>query len=255
MCWLLSHLVKRVGRWKKFWFVISILMTAIPLLAIKESPYLLNIIMHQPMPEWWLVPVGIAFWSMQLIAYSVDIYKDEIEPEKNFLKFLLFVSFFPQIIQGPIPRYAQLSGQLTEGKRFDECKFVKGFMLVLWGFFLKLCIADKAGIIVDTVFNNYPAYCGMYVLVAGVLYSLQLYANFLACTSITQGISGLFGISIISNFNHPYFSASIKDFWRRWHISLSSWLRDYVYIPLGGSRKGRLRKFINLLIKLTATRY
>lgn len=237
-----------MGGGRKLCLVITILITTIPLLAIKELPYVRNIIMHEPMPEWWLVPVGIAFWSMQLIAYAVDIYKGEIDPEKNFLKFLLFVSFFPQIIQGPIPRYAQLSNQLTEGNRFDECKFVKGFMLILWGFFLKLCIADKAGIIVDTIFNNYPAYCGMYVLVAGVLYSFQLYADFLAYTSFAQGISGLFGINIISNFNHPYFSTSIRDFWRRWHISLSSWLRDYIYIPLGGNRKGKLRKYINLLI-------
>lgn len=121
-------------------------------------------------------------------------------------------------------------------------------MLILWGFFLKLCIADKACIIVDTVFNSYPTYRGMYVLVAGVLYSFQLYADFLACTSFAQGIAELFGIDIISNFNHPYFSTSIKDFWRRWHISLSSWLRDYIYIPLGGNRKGEVRKYTNLLI-------
>lgn len=250
ICWLLSHLMKKIkgeGR-RKLCLVISILFTAIPILAIKMFPYVNNIAIHKPMPEWWLVPVGIAFWSMQLIAYTVDVYKDEINPEKNFLKFLLFASFFPQIIQGPIPRFAQLSAQLTEGNRFDENKFVKGFMLILWGFFLKLCIADKAGVIVDTVFNNYPAYCGMYILVAGVLYSLQLYTDFLACTSFAQGISGLFGINIINNFNHPYFSTSVKDFWRRWHISFSYWLRDYVYIPLGGSRKGKIRKFINLLI-------
>lgn len=247
ICWLLSHLIQKTNKWKKFWLVISISMIAIPLLMIKEMPYISDRI-HISVPGWWLVPVGIAFYSMQLIAYTVDVYKGEIDSEKSFLKFLLFVSFFPQIIQGPIPRYAQLSDQLTQGNRFDERKFVKGFMLILWGFFLKLCIADKASVIVDTVFNNYPTYQGMYILVAGMLYSFQLYADFLACTSFTQGISGLFGIDIISNFNHPYFSTSIKDFWRRWHISLSSWLRDYVYIPLGGSKKGKIRKYCNLLI-------
>ena len=121
-------------------------------------------------------------------------------------------------------------------------------MLVLWGFFLKLCVADKAGIVVDAVFDSYPTYQGMYVLLAGVLYSFQLYADFLACTSFAQGIAALFGIELVDNFYHPYFATSIKDFWRRWHISLSSWLRDYIYIPLGGNRKGKLRKYSNLLL-------
>ena len=121
-------------------------------------------------------------------------------------------------------------------------------MLILWGFFLKLCIADKAAVIVNAVFDNYPTYKGMFVLVAGVLYSFELYTDFLACTTFAQGMSGMLGIEIIDNFNHPYFAESVKDFWRRWHISLSSWLRDYIYIPLGGNRKGKIRKYLNLMI-------
>lgn len=248
LCWLLGNFIGKDTKRKKFWLIISILITALTLFMIKESTFIFGTIMHKPMPDWWLVPVGVSFYSMWLIAYVVDIYKGKTDPEKNLFKFLLFVSFFPQIIQGPIPRHNQLAHQLTEGHRFDEQRFVKGFMLILWGFFLKLCIADKAGVIVDTVFNNDQAYHGMYVLAAGVLYSFQLYADFSACTSFVQGMSGLFGIDIINNFNHPYFSISIKDFWRRWHISLSSWLRDYIYIPLGGNRKGKIRKYINLLI-------
>ena len=121
-------------------------------------------------------------------------------------------------------------------------------MLILWGFFLKLCIADKAAIVVNMVFDNYPLYSGIYVLVAGILYSFQLYTDFLACTTLAQGVAGLVGIQLMDNFRRPYLATSVKDFWRRWHISLSSWLRDYIYIPLGGNRKGTLRKYVNLLI-------
>lgn len=185
---------------------------------------------------------------MQLIAYTVDIYREKADPESNFAKFLLFVSFFPQIIQGPIPRYNQLAPQLVSGHRFDEAKFVKGFMLILWGFFLKLCIADKAAVIVNAVFDQFPTYQGTYVLVAGILYSFQLYADFLACTSFAQGAAELVGIELINNFQRPYFSKSVKEFWRRWHISLSSWLKDYIYIPLGGNKKGTVRKYLNLLL-------
>lgn len=125
---------------------------------------------------------------------------------------------------------------------------MNGIQLIIWGFFLKFMIADKASIIVSTVFNNFATYNGLYVWIAAILYSLQLYTDFLACVTLSQGISLLFGISIDDNFQRPYFATSVKDFWRRWHMSLSSWLRDYVYIPLGGNRKGTCRKNINLLI-------
>jgi len=248
ICWICSQFMKQNNKYKKFLLIISVCITACPLLVIKEAPFINSTIIHKSLPEWWIVPVGIAFFSLQLIAYAVDVYKGKVNAAPNFFKFLLFVSFFPQIIQGPIPRYGQLSEQLTAANKFDEKSFVKSFMLIIWGFFLKLCIADKAGIIVNLVFDNYPTYCGMYVLIAGILYSFQLYADFLACTTLAQGIAGLFGINVINNFARPYFSDSIKDFWRRWHISLSSWLRDYIYIPLGGNKKGKVRKYVNLII-------
>lgn len=185
---------------------------------------------------------------MQIIEYLADIYSGKIKAQRNPFKYALFISFFPQIIQGPIPRYSQLSDQLLKGRRFDAEIFVKGFMLIIWGFFLKLCIADKAGIVVNRVFDSFPTYQGIYVIIAGVLYSIQLYADFLSCTSLAQGVSNLFGINLVDNFMHPYFAVSVKDFWRRWHISLSSWLRDYVYIPLGGNRKGTFRKHIHMLL-------
>lgn len=246
ICWLLSLLMQKQKKRKRFWLVLALLAAALPLLLVKEAPFAVQLL-HKALPSWWVAPVGIAFYSLQLIAYTVDVYKGKTVPEQNPFKFLLFVSFFPQIIQGPIPRYNQLAPQLLEGHRFDEDTFVKGGMLILWGFFLKLCIADKAGIYVDQVFDQFPTYQGAYVLLAGVLYSIQLYTDFLACTSFAQGIAELYGIRLIDNFWHPYFATSIKDFWRRWHISLSSWLRDYIYIPLGGNRKGKGRKYINLL--------
>ena len=248
LTWLFSILMERNAGHRKVYLAVAVLTDAAMLLFIREFPFVYETVTHKESPSWLIVPVGISFWAMQLISYSVDVYKGIIKAERNFFRFLLFSSFFPQIIQGPIPRYSQLSDQLTEGHRFDEHKFVKGFMLILWGFFLKLCIADKAGIAVDTVFDNNAAYRGMYVLVAGILYSIQLYADFMSCTSLAQGVAGLFGINIIDNFMRPYFAVSIKDFWRRWHISLSSWLKDYIYIPLGGNRNGKVKKYINIFL-------
>ena len=248
LSWLFSLLMERYVKYKRIFLTAAVFVSASILLLIREVPYVCETVMHRASPAWLLVPVGISFFSMQLISYNVDVFKERIKAERSYFRFLLFASFFPQIVQGPIPRYSQLSDQLTEGHRFDERTFVKGFMLILWGFFLKLCIADKAGIVVDTVFDDHTAYRGMYVLVAGILYSIQLYADFMACTSLAQGIAALFGINITDNFMRPYFAVSVKDFWRRWHISLSSWLRDYIYIPLGGNRKGKVRKYINILI-------
>lgn len=193
-------------------------------------------------------PLGISFFTLQVMAYLFDVAKQKSPAEHNFFKYLLFISFFPQIVQGPIPRYGTLQKQLVEGHSFQEKGFVKGCMLIIWGFFLKMMIADKAGIVVDCVFEHHEMYQGSYVLVAGVLYSIQLYADFSGCVSISKGVAALFGIRLQDNFRQPYFSTSIKEFWQRWHISLSSWLRDYVYIPLGGNRKGKLRKYVNLFI-------
>lgn len=197
-------------------------------------------------PIGFIIPMGISFYTLELIAYMVDVYKEKVKATANPLKFLLFVSFFPHIVQGPIPRYEKLSDQLFEGHLFSEDDFMHGILYIAWGFFLKLMIADKAAVVVNPIFNDYMIYRGSYVLIGGMLYSIQLYADFSACICISKGVSKLFGINLDDNFNHPYFAVSIKDFWRRWHISLSLWLRDYIYIPLGGSRCSRVRKYINL---------
>ena len=232
---------------KKLILFLILILTSAPLLAIKEGNFMIQKFLGK---EGWsfLAPLGLSFFTVQMVGYLVDVYKGKIEPQKNPLKYTLFVSFFPQMIQGPIPRYQQLMPQLETGHRFEPENITAGFQMILWGFFLKFMIADKAAVIVNTVFSNSEYYQGMYVIVAGALYSLQLYTDFQACTKLAQGAARLFGIQIINNFNHPYFSKSIKEFWGRWHISLSECLKDYVYIPLGGNRKGKLRKYLNLLI-------
>ena len=215
----------------------GILLALLPLLAAKFPG------LRAP----WLPLMGLSFYSLQTVAYLVDVYQGKIEAQRNPLYYALFASFFPQIIQGPIPRYEQLGPQLLEGHLFDSRNFSKGLQLIVWGFFLKFMLADKAGVFVDAVFDGFPIRQGCYILVAGVLYSLQLYTDFLACVTLSQGVAELFGIRLARNFDHPYWSRSIREFWRRWHISLSTWLRDYIYIPLGGSRRGRLLKYINLI--------
>ncbi|SHJ13739.1 MBOAT family O-acyltransferase [Pseudobutyrivibrio xylanivorans] len=196
----------------------------------------------------FIVPVGLSFYSLQIIAYLVDIYKGKIEAQKNPLKYALFITFFPQIIQGPIPRYGQIQSELFDGNEYSFENIVKGIQLVIWGLFLKFMIADKAAIVVTPIFENYQGYSGFFLWVAAILYSFQLYTDFLSCTTLSIGVANMFGIHLSSNFNHPYFSESIKEFWRRWHMSLSYWLRDYIYIPLGGSKNGRLKKWLNVII-------
>ena len=195
-----------------------------------------------------LVPMGISFYTLQVIAYCVDVYRGKAEVQQSFLKYLLFVSFFPQILQGPIPRYEQLKTQLYEGHAFDYRTVKFGLQLILWGLFLKMVVADRAAIFVNAVFPEYHLYEGTVLAVAAVLYSIQLYTDFLGCVCIAMGAAEVYGIHLQTNFEHPYQAVSVKDFWRRWHISLSSWLRDYVYIPLGGNRKGKLRRYINLIL-------
>lgn len=195
-----------------------------------------------------LVPMGISFYTLQVIAYCVDVFTGKTEAQSNFFRYFLFAAFFPQILQGPIPRYEQLKDQLYEGHAFDYRTVKFGFQLILWGMFLKMVIADRAAIFVNTVFSEYYLYEGTVLAVAAVLYSIQLYTDFLGCVCIAMGVAASFGIRLQTNFERPYFAVSVRDFWRRWHISLSSWLRDYVYIPLGGSRKGNLRKYRNLLV-------
>lgn len=226
---------------------VAVLLMILPWFCIKNGNYVLEILLHKNAVE-WIVPVGISFYTLQMISYLADVYMGRITAQRNPAKFILYGMFFPQIVQGPIPRYDRLGDQLYTGHLFDERMVVGGFYRILWGFFLKLMIADRAAVVVNEIFEYYYQYVGCYVLVAGVLYSIELYADFAACISISKGVANLFGIRLADNFNHPYLAVSVKDFWHRWHISLSEWLKDYIYIPLGGSRKGRIRTYINLVL-------
>lgn len=235
------------GKKKKLLLVVGLSVPILLWFVIKNGNFI-RVVMMGRQSIAWIVPLGISFYTLQMIAYLVDVYRGELKPQKNLAQYILFVSFFPQLLQGPIGRYQQMERQLLHGHRFDEETFTKGIHLIIWGFFLKLVIADKAAVIVNTVFDNFPAYGGVYLWIAAVLYSIQLYTDFMACTTLSQGIAGLFGIELPDNFRRPYLAVSVQDFWRRWHISFSSWLKDYVYIPLGGNRKGKITKYYNLLM-------
>lgn len=195
-----------------------------------------------------ILPVGISFYTFQALGYTVDVYREDIEPEKNILRYALFVSFFPQLVAGPIERSGNLIKQLREKHYFDTKNVAEGLMLMLWGFFEKLVIADRAAYIVDTVYNNYTSYKGFTIVIATVLFAFQIYCDFASYSDIARGAAQVMGFNLMKNFNTPYFSLSVGEFWRRWHISLSSWFRDYLYIPLGGNRKGKLRKYFNLMV-------
>ena len=175
-----------------------------------------------------LIPLGISFYTFQSAAYIIDLYRSKIEADSSLPRFALFLSFFPQIVQGPIARYDQLAGQLYEGHSFSYTNFTHGMQLILWGFFKKLVIADRVAVLVSQVFDNYGDYHGAIVFVALLGYSVQIYADFSGGIDIARGVAGMMGIEMSHNFMRPYFSDSISEFWRRWHMSLSFWCRDYI---------------------------
>ncbi len=194
-----------------------------------------------------ILPVGISFYTFQALSYTMDVYRDEIYAEKNFFRYALFVSFFPQLVAGPIERSKNLLIQLSTPHKFNFVAARDGFLLMLWGFFLKIVLADRIAIFVDTVYGDYTAYAGWYLMIATMLFAVQIYCDFSGYSVIAMGAAEILGIRLMENFDAPYYARSVADFWRRWHISLTSWFKDYLYIPLGGSRKGKLRKYLNKL--------
>ncbi len=196
----------------------------------------------------FIYPLGIAFYSLQASGYLIDVYRGTTAPERCFWRLLLFMSFFPIILQGPISRYEQLAPQLTAPHALRYENLARGAQLALWGYFKKLLIADRAAILVDQVYANYTETAGLAIVFAALLYFTQLYADFSGCVDICRGTAQLFGIELAENFRRPFLAVSVREFWRRWHISLSTWLRDYLYIPLGGSRCSKARRDLNLLI-------
>ena len=195
-----------------------------------------------------LLPVGISFYTFQALGYTVDVYRGEIEAERNFFRYALFVSFFPQLVAGPIERSKNLLNQLRHPKTFSYRRMCDGLLLMIWGYFLKLVIADRISIFVDNVYANVGIYDGKYLLFASILFAFQIYCDFAGYSTIAIGAAEVMGFELMENFNSPYLSQSVAEFWRRWHISLSSWFKDYLYIPLGGNRKGKIRKYINIMI-------
>ena len=183
-----------------------------------------------------VLPVGISFYTFQALSYSIDVYRRQIQPTHDLVAFTAFLSFFPQLVAGPIERATNLLPQFLQRRHFDYAQAVDGMRQILWGLFKKIVIADNCATYVDTVFADYTAYSGSTLLIAAVLFSIQIYGDFSGYSDIAIGTAKLFGIRLMRNFNVPYFSRDIAEFWRRWHISLTTWFRDYVYIPLGGSR-------------------
>ncbi|MGN0348852.1 MAG: MBOAT family O-acyltransferase [Roseburia sp.] len=194
-----------------------------------------------------LLPVGISFYTFQALGYVIDVYRGE-KAEHNFFRYALFLSFFPQLVAGPIERSKNLLGQLRQTHAFDYRRVKNGLLLMLWGLFQKMIIADRVALLVNTVYNNYGNYHGIFIVIATVFFAIQIYCDFGGYSDIAIGASQVMGIDLMQNFNKPYFAVSVKDFWQRWHISLTAWLRDYLYIPLGGNRKGKVRKYINTMI-------
>lgn len=195
-----------------------------------------------------ILPVGISFYTFQTLSYTIDIYRDKLKPTKNALAFFSFVAFFPQLVAGPIERASHLLPQFFKVHSFKYRQVRSGMLLAAFGLFKKMVIADRVAILVNEVYNSPTEYQGLSLVIATIFFAFQIYCDFSGYSDIAIGISRMLGFDLMKNFRAPYFSASITEFWRRWHISLSTWFRDYVYIPLGGSRKGEHRTYTNLFI-------
>lgn len=195
-----------------------------------------------------MIPVGISFYTFQTVSYVIDVYKGRCDAEKNLGVYAAFISFFPQLVAGPIERTENLLPQIKHGKEFSYENATYGLKLMAWGFFKKIVIADHLSVIVDKVYNEPLSYTGFSLAAATVLFAFQIYCDFSGYSDIAIGTAKLFHIQLVRNFNSPYFSKSMKEFWRRWHISLSNWFRDYVYIPLGGSHCSEIRNSLNLIV-------
>ena len=197
----------------------------------------------------WAIPIGISFFTFQALGYLWDVYYGRQNAEHDFLTYALFVSFFPSIISGPINKASLIIPQIKNLRLyFDYNKAVEGAKLLLWGMFMKVVVADRVALYVDTVLPSYENHTGLSCFIASLLYSVQIYADFAGYSLMAIGVGKLLGFELTENFRRPYFAVSVTDFWRRWHISLSTWLKDYVYIPMGGSRCSKLRNYFNIFV-------
>lgn len=195
----------------------------------------------------WAIPVGISFFTFQALGYFFDVYRHREQPERSYADYMLFCSFFPQIANGPISTASELLPQIKSQKQFVFRNGVDGLKYVLWGIVLKCVFADRLGLYVDTVMNNYQHFSGLNCAVAAVLFTLQIYGDFAGYSLMAIGIAKTLGFDLVNNFNRPYFAASVTEFWKRWHISLTRWLTRHVYIPLGGNRCSKTRQYGNIM--------
>jgi alginate O-acetyltransferase complex protein AlgI len=242
---------------KRFWFWLSVIINlgflgifkyynffavsfanALSKVGIKANFWTLQVIL----------PVGISFYTFHGLSYVIDIYNDRIKPVRNFVEYAVFVSFFPLLVAGPIERATHLLPQIQRKRKFEYAKAIDGLRQILWGLFKKIVIADNVANYVNIIFNNSSHYGGSTLLLGAIFFAFQIYCDFSGYSDIAIGTAKLFGIDLLRNFAFPYFSRDIAEFWRRWHISLSSWFRDYLYIPLGGSKSGRLKSVRNIFI-------
>ena len=195
-----------------------------------------------------ILPVGISFYTFQALSYTIDVYRHQIRATHDLVEFCAYISFFPQLVAGPIERATNLLPQFQQSRRFDYARAVDGLRQMLWGFFKKLVVADNCAMVVNNLWNAYDSLSGFTVFLLGFMFTLQIYCDFSGYSDIAIGCARLFGFNLMRNFNFPYFSRDIPEFWRRWHISLTTWFRDYIYIPLGGNRCGQWRMMANVLI-------
>jgi D-alanyl-lipoteichoic acid acyltransferase DltB (MBOAT superfamily) len=227
-----------LGVFKYYNFFASSFAEALSDLGLQVSPWTLSVIL----------PVGISFYTFHGLSYVIDIYKERIKPERNFIDYSVFVSFFPLLVAGPIERATHLLPQIQKKRDFNYAKAVDGLRQILWGLFKKVVIADQCAEYANMIFNDSTNYSGSTLVLGALFFAFQIYCDFSGYSDIAIGTARLFGIELLRNFSFPYFSRDIAEFWRRWHISLSTWFRDYLYIPLGGSKVGVLTKIRNTFI-------
>lgn len=227
-----------LGIFKYYNFFVSSFIDGLSVLGVHANFKTLNVIL----------PVGISFYTFHGLSYVIDIYNNKIKPERNFVSYAVFVSFFPLLVAGPIERATHLLPQITKKREFDYIKAVDGMRQILWGLFKKIVVADNCAECSNLIFNSYKIQSGSMLLLGAVFFSFQIYSDFSGYSDIAIGTARLFGIDLLRNFSYPYFSRDIAEFWRRWHISLTTWLRDYLYIPLGGSRGTKIKVIRNTLI-------
>ncbi len=249
--------VSDTPKYKKLFLVISLIINFGLLFVFKYAVFINHSFMslyqylgiEYPIGDFDIVlPMGISFFTFQAASYTIDVYKKRIKPELNFFKFTLYLTFFPQLVAGPIERAENLLGQLFVHHKFNTVNISTGLKYMLIGYFKKVVIADRVALLVNTVYNQAQDFGGIAYIIATLFFTFQIYCDFSGYSDIAIGCAKTLGIDLMKNFNRPYFSKNIQEFWRNWHISLSSWLKDYVYIPLGGSHCSLIRKYFNLLV-------